>query len=714
MATRKEHITFCHICGNHCALTAVVENGKLVEVKAGAGYPANMCSIQKGADHLIGTVNSPDRLTKPLRRVGEKGSGKWEEISWDEALDTIAEKLIDVKEKFGPEYVIMVLGEPKGMEFPFAQRFATAFGTPNTITPGNYCGVQSTEALRYTFGSRYIRARMEGNPGLVTIWGSNIAHTGGTFSQIGRNDLNRLIVGGDTKLVVIDPKNIELWPEKGMHAADADYWLRPRPSSDGILAMGFIKVIIDEKLYDPDYIEKWTVGFEELRQEVATFTLEEVEKLTWVPKKDIQEVARLMATVKPALIGNGNSLEGNIEAFQMARALAVLRGLIGSVNTPYGGLVDQIPPNYYPPGAFMMSDLKEKLKEYPRTPERTIGGSDFSIAAKFGYVPTQALVDALLTEKPYLPKVGLTFVNNPLLTYADSIATEEAFKKFELLVVSELFHTATTRIADIVLPAAVLSEYDGIAYWPAWFGNLRANVKVVDPPGEAWPDHKMVNELAKRVGLGQYFWEDEIMAMDYMLEPLGMTWEYFRDNVRYLHGESLYDPEKVIGYNTRSGKVQLYCEELAKSKVDPLPRFKDLVKPLMGPCEITESYPFIMTNYKSEVFMLSGYRGVKELRIKSPTPTVYMNPDAAKEQGFKDGDWIYIETFKGRIRQKLALQPGMHPKVVNVEFGWGDYGYEDANNNLLTEYSRPWDTATGCLTLRGLACKVYLAPDEGE
>lgn len=714
MASREEHITFCHICGNHCALTAVVEDGRLLEVKGGAGYPVNMCSVQKGADHLIGTVNSPDRLKKPLRRKGAKGEGKWEEISWDEALDTIAEKLLEVKEKYGPEGVVMVLGEPKGMEFAFAQRFATAFGTPNTITPGNYCGVQNTEGMRYTFGSRYIMARMDGNPKVIVIWGSNIAHTGGTFSSIGRYDFNQALVSGNTRLVVIDPKNIEIWPEKGMHASDADYWIRPRPSSDGILAMGMIKVIIDEKLYDQEYIDNWTVGFDEVCKEVATFNLDEVEELTWVPKGTIREVAKLIATNKPGIIGTGNSLEGNIQAFQMSRAFCILRGITGNVNTPDGGLAAMAPPNYYPPGAFMLSDLKEKLREYPRSPERTIGGPDFGLTSRFGYVPTQALVDALLTENPYLPKVGLTFVNNPLLTYPDSKATEAAFRKFELLVVSELFHTATTRIADIVLPAAILSEHDSIAYWPAWFANIRANFKVVDPPGEAWPDYKMINELAKRVGLGQYFWENEEMALDYMLKPLGLTWKQFRDDVKYLHGKSVYDPEKVAGYGTPSGKVELYCESLKKANVDPLPRFKDLKEPLMGRYELSEEYPLTMTNYKSEVFMLSGYRSVKELRRKSLPPTTYMNPDTAKELGLKNGDWLYIETYKGRIRQKLSVQPGMHPKVVNVEFGWGDYGYEDANNNLITDYSRPWDYPTGCVTLRGYACKVYKAPEEEE
>ena len=710
MASTKEYVTFCHICPNHCALKAVVKDNKILDVKAagGSGFPVTMCSVQKGADHLIGTVESKDRLTKPLKRMGERGENKWAEISWDEALDTIAEKLIQVRDQFGPEGLVMILGEPKGMEFAFGQRFATAFGTPNVITPGNYCGVQNTESLRYTFGSRYIMARME-NPKVIIVWGANLAHTGGTFSNIGRYEFNRALVSGETKVIVIDPKNIELWPEKGMHAADADYWIRPRPNSDGVLAMGFVKVLVEEGLYDTEYIKEWTIGFDEVKKEVSRFSLDEVADLTWVPKETIIEVARVYGRNKPGIIGSGNALEGSVQAFQTLRAICLMRGITGNVNTPDGGHVDLVPPNYYPPGKFMMGDMKEKLKEFPRSPERTIGGAYFRLSSRFGYVPTQGLIHALLEEDPYLPKIGIAFVTNPLLTYPDSVATEKAFRKFEMLVVSELFHTATTRIADIVLPAAFMHEHDTVAYWPAWFANVRANRKLVDPPGQAKSDMWMINELAKRVGIGEYFWANVEESLDYMVKPLGLTWEKFRDEVTYLHGETKYDPDKVCGYTTSSGKVELVVPSLEKAGVDPLPRFEKLKEPLQGKFDFTDQYPLMMTNYKSEIFMLSGYRNVGRLAKKSLPPTVYMHPLTAANYGLEEGDWIWIETFMGKIKQQLALQPGMSEKVVNVEFGWGDWGYEDANMNILTDYRELWDYATGSAALRGYACKVYKA-----
>lgn len=712
MSPREEKITSCHICPNHCYFKVIIENGKILEVRGAEHLPVHMCSIKKGPDHLIGTIESPDRLKKPLKRVGEKGSGKWREITWDEVLDEIADKLIEIRDKYGPERLVMVLGEPKGLEFFMGQRFASAFGSPNVVTPGNYCGVQSTESMSFTFGSRYIQAHMAIEPKSMVIWGANPAHTGGTFNMIGRYEMNRGIVNG-MKMIIVDPKDIEIWPEKGMHASDCDLWLRPRPNSDGLLAMGIVKVIIEEGLYDKKFIKKWTVGFPEIKKEVASFTLDEVEALTWVSKKQIINAARIIATTPPCVIGTGNALEGSLAAFQTLRAICLIRGITGNVNTPTAGFCEIECVNYRRPGSFMISEMKDTLSLYPRSRERTIGGLEAAMSVRFGYVPTQALVRALLEEDPYLPKVGICYVNNPLLSYPDSKATEEAFRRFELLVVSELFHTATTRIADIVLPAAFMHEHDTIAFWPAWHGALRANVKLVEPPGEAWSDTKFINELAKRVGLSKYFWDNEEQAMDYMLEPLGIPWRKFRDEIYHIDGKWKYDPEKVSGYSTPSGKIELVCNALKKFHVDPVPRFKALKKPLEGRLDIVEEYPLIMTNYKSEVMMLTGYRNITRLTEKSLPPTTYLHPETAKAYGIREGDWIWIETYRGRMKQQAKFQEGIEPRVVNVEFGWGDWIYPDSNQNLITDYRKPWDKDTGSVTIRGYACKIYKVKKSG-
>ena len=189
-----------------------------------SGLPTEWCPSAKGQS-VIEIYYHPERLKYPQKRIGARGEGKWERISWDEALDTIARKLRDVKEKYGPEYVALALGEPKGMEFHFAQRFATMFGTPNVVSPGHICGQPLEMGGRYTFGSRPIFDDVC-KPRLMVVWGSDSINTNNAMN---RDSFRAALLNG-AKLVVIDPKRIDI-------AKRADLWIRPRPSSDGALAI---------------------------------------------------------------------------------------------------------------------------------------------------------------------------------------------------------------------------------------------------------------------------------------------------------------------------------------------------------------------------------------------------------------------------------------------------------------------------------------------
>jgi len=701
---------FCVFCVSHCSAFAKVEEGVVVELKEDdvTGFMANYCPKHKGGlmtSGRGGILNNRERLRYPLKREGERGEGKWKRISWDEALDTIAKKLLEAKEKYGPESVGIVLNEPKGLEFAFAQRFATAFGTPNVFSPGTYCGIATVQASYYTFGSPYILARRPIGyyyPKVLIIWGSNPVHTGGTFNAMFRKDIHFAIDRG-CMVVVVDQRNIDVDPDTGKRASDVEYWLKPRPASDGVLAMGMIKVIIEEELYDKDYIEKWTVGFDKLQEHVKTFTLDEVEKLTWIPKEQIKEVARLYAVNKPGVIGWGNGLEQSITSFQTCRAIAILRGITGNVNTPNGGEVDHEPAPFTRPGRFMFSGkLKERLKEYPRSPERTIG-SEFKIAMRSAYVPTQLLVKSVLEGKPYPIRVALLILTNPLVSYPDSNAVREALMKLDFIAVADIFHTPTTAYADILLPAATFLEHEDLGYWPYWYGNIRVYPKLVDPPGEAWPDSKIINELAKRVGLGEYFFNHEDEALDFMLQPLNLTYKEFKEKVGAIYPKSLYNPYEVIGYRTPSGKVEIYSKQLEELGIAPMPTFDELAKSVSAPFEPGEEYPLLLTNGKSEVFILTGFRNLRKLRSVERDPIVLLNPQTAEKYGLNDGEWIYIETRKGRIKQRLMVDPTVDPRVVIAAFGW----WGESNLNILTDSNPPYDPATGAPQLKGIPCKVY-------
>lgn len=529
--------------------------------------------------------------------------------------------------------------------------------------------------------------------GLMLLWGADPLYLmGGEWKETIRS----AILGG-AKLVVINPKKIDT-------AKRADLWISPRPQSDGVLAMGIIKVMIEEKLYDAAFVEKWTVGFEALREQVKAFSLADVERLTWVPRAQIRQAAALFAANKPLCYFEGNALERSIHAFQGMRAVYILEALLGDMNVP-GGNVLGSPAPYTRMGRFFL------LKGSARKMEKGLC-SPFRVGMQAAYVPPQSFVRAILDDKPYPIKAALCILSNPMVSYPDTEATYQAFRKLDFFVVSELFPTPSTAVADIVLPAAWQAEHDTVGYWPGWYGEIRAYPKIVDPPGEARPDPEWINELAKRLGLGEYFWNDWKDCFDYVLKPSGLSWEDLKAR-RCLRMEKQYKkPEEGI-FHTPSGKVEIYSKHLKELGYSPIPDFKELSQFCF---ESSEEYPLLMFNGKEAAYMLTGYKHVQYARKLKPQPTVDLNPETAKKFGLKEGDWIYLETKKGKVKQILNLDPDLNPKLVYPSWGWWFpeeaedlFQFRKANINVLTHSEPPYDPETGSVELGAIPCKVYKA-----
>ncbi len=496
-------------------------------------------------------------------------------------------------------------------------------------------------------------------------------------------------------IIVIDPLRTNT-------AKKAEMWVRVRPGADGALAMGLLKVIIEEELYDREYVTNWTVGFDAIREEVKNFSLDEVERLTWVPKVQVQELARRYATTKPAILEDGNSMEGLKNAFDIFRVFCILRAITGNLNIP-GGEVWLKAPIRVRPGHMML------LSKIGRDYDNAVG-NEFRLAMRTAYVPWQAITKAGKEGIPYPIKAAITCLTNPLLSYPDSNATYEAFMNMDFIVALELFHTPTTAIADIVLPAAWTWEDDTIGYWSGWYEEYRAYPQVVPPPGEAWTDSKIFNELGKRVGLAEYFWKDDKEALDEYLAGSGLTFKDLLEKRKLMPTKDYKTPaEEPLA--TPSGKVEIFSRTLGTQGHDPVPRWEKLSR---LPGELSEAYPLALTNAKSNTYMLTGFKMLPKLREREPYPLVKLNPQTAWEIGAEEGDWIYIETPKGRITQKLAIDPDLDPRVVIAAFGWWypedapDYGWRKSNVNILTGYEDPGQPI-GSPDLKGIPCRVYKA-----
>ncbi len=674
-----------------CGLLVHVEEGRIKRIEGDPECPLNRGTVCAKGLAQIDRLNHPERLTHPMKRAGERGEGKWARISWDEALETIAKKIDETIQQVGPEAISFAQGTPKGLELFLLIRLANLLHIPNISTPGNICHMPRETAATITCGFFPI-PDFDHPPACVMVWGSNLFQT--NEEGIIGSQLKRALDQG-AKLIVIDPRKTTV-------AARADLWIQPRPGTDLFLALGMIRAIIEEGLYDKTFVEGWTIGFSELKNHLQHYPLEKISDITWVPKAQILEAARLYAQTRPASLQWGNAIEHTINSFQCARALLILMAITGNLDLP-GGNVNRVGPPIMRPGELV------QIKRFPEKKEKILS-PEYRLSTMMGFVPSPIIIKAILTGKPNPIRMMYLHGGNPLLSYANSKETFEALKKLDFLAVSEIFLTPTAQMADIVLPAATNFEFDDIGHFGLPHGFILARPKIVEPPEECWPDSKILNELGKRVGLEQYFWNDLGECLDDILKPAGMTYDDFR-NIGMLKGQWEYRSYEQKGFSTPSKKVELYSDQLKQWGYAPLPSPVD--SPQLPETYLKE-YPLILTSAKDPFFFHSAYRNISSLRRLSPEPVLLIHPDTASESGINEGDWVAVKTERGLIRQKAKLDAEIHPRVIIVGYGWWFperkdlelNGWKESNLNILTDNNPPYEPAIGSTPLRAIPCRI--------
>ncbi len=674
-----------------CGILAHVEDGRIKKIEGDPDCPLNQGTICAKGLAQIEKLNHPDRLTYPMKRTGQRGEGKWDRISWDEALETITKKIGETIEREGPEAISFAQGTPKGLELFLLIRLANLLRIPNISTPGNICHMPRETASTLTCGFFPV-PDYDHPPSCVLVWGSNLFQT--NEEGVLGSQLKRALDQG-AKLIVIDPRKTAV-------ASRADLWIQPRPGTDLMLALGMLRVIIDEELFDKGFVENWTKGFPQLREHLRRYPLDKVSEITWVSKDCIIEAARLYSRTKPASLQWGNAIEHNINSFQCARALLILMGITGNLDLP-GGNVNRVGPAMMRPGELV------QIKKFPEKKEKILS-PEFRLATMMGFVPSQLIVKAILTGKPHPIRMVYIQGGNPLLSYANSKETLEALKKLDYLAVSEIFLTPTAQMADIVLPAATNFEFDDIGHFGLPHGFILPRPKIVEPVGESWPDSKILNELGKKLGLGQYFWNDLGECLDEILKPAGMTYDDFKTN-GILKGKWEYRSYEKKGFSTPSGKIEIYSEQLKQWGYEPLPCHLDLPG---SSGEFLIEYPLIFTSAKDPFFFHSAYRNIPSLRKLSPDPVLLIHPKTASQSGIEEGDWVAVETERGSIRQKAKLDNEVDPRVIILSFGWWFperkdlelSGWKESNLNVLTDNNPPYEPAIGSTPLRAIPCRI--------
>ncbi len=692
-AVVKSH---CRMCHGGCGVLVYTKNGKVAKIAGDPDCPINhgtLCSKGLASTQL---VYHPDRLTNPVRRIGPKGSGKWERISWDEALDTIAGRILDYKDRFGAESIVMGYGTGRENE-AVIYRFANLLGTPNVLTAGHFCYGPRIATGIITCGTNPI-VDYENNPKCIMVWGNNLVisnpdcYKGESFS---------VSLDAGAKLIAVDPRLTRI-------AARADVWLQLRPGTDTALALGMLNVIVNEELYDKEFVTNHVYGWEPFVKRVNEYPVEKVAEITWVPQHKIRQAARLFATTQPAAIQWGVAIEQQVTCADNNRSLMALMGITGNIDVP-GGQVLFSTAKIRNVGQFgahrMLPDEQAKKR---------LGGDRFRLAGNFAIINPKCVWDAILEEKPYPVKMLFFISSNPVLTRANAKEVYRALEKVDFMAVADFFLTPTAELADIVLPAATWLEMDYIGDFWKRHGYLLPRRKVVQI-GECRSDHEMINDLGHRVGQSEHWWDDFEGALDYILEPSGIKWQDFT-KMDYIRGQVKYRKYQERGFSTPTKKFELYSTLLENWGYDPLPKFREPPESPVSMPEGHKQFPYILiTGARSPGFFHTENRQVPWLRELHKDPLVEIHPATAEKEGIKEGEWVIVESARGKVRQRARLFAGIDPRVVSAQHAWwlpekkdATHGWDESNINILTDNAYDTcDPAMGATNVRTLLCKIY-------
>jgi len=662
--------TFCGMCGPSagCGIYAYVKNGRFVRIEGMKESPLNRGKNCAKAHAAPQWVYSSERLRYPMKRKGKKGEGEFERISWDEALDLIADKLKEQKKRFGPES-LAILSPARRSYSDYLYRFLMAHGSPNYGHSG-ICAMQNAFSFAYTLGVSWPPMPDYKNADVILIWGKQPVYSGASK-------------GGTKSLVDAKARGariIAIKPTMEPDVALSDTWVPVRPGTDAALSLAMLHVVINENLYDETFVSQHCYGFGELKDHIQKYTPDWAETITGLSADLIRDVARIYATTKQAAIDPGNGLEHAPAASDAVRAIAILIAITGHLDKPGGNIVPVGSTMPMPKGVHLRDrytqEWVDKLvgPEFPKPFQPFIEGTSSAYYRIF---------DSVLTEKPYPIRTIIAPGTQPAVSTRGPKRIVEALKKLDFFVVIDVMRTAEMDYADIVVPVATPYETDHpFEFTRNW---IMARNKVIEPIGEYKSIYEFWLDLGVKMGYGKDFWNGSMEAcMNDQLEPLGMTIDELRAHptgIVYPMKPMKYEKYKTF-FSTRSsrlsgapylpqGKVAIYNTTFEKHGFNPLPEWREPPESMTATPKLLKKYPLIFSDFHtSKVYNASWLRNVPYLRQVLPFPTLQIHPDTALERGIEDGDWVIVESPHGSIKLKAEIIPGIRTDTVMALHGW--------------------------------------------
>ena len=728
METKK---VVCIQCHNACRLAATIDSGRLVAVEPDEDFPGTKSShsITKGCPrrrNVIEYFYHPGRLDYPRKRVGNRGENHWQDITWDEAFAEIGARMRKIIEQHGPEAIATTSGTGRTHD-EIRQRFFNLLGSPNHTGAGQICYGPFCVMSTTLFGWRVFPV-VRPNTKCILIWGGG----GPRYWDIFWKAAKQARKESGAKIVVVDPRGAD-------SVNHADLWLQIRPGTDCALALGMIHHIIAEELYDRDFVENWCSGFNELKQRVRQYPVEKAAEITWIPADKIRQAAEWYAKLTPGATTHGMGIEHLGNSIETLHAHFILSAITGNLDVKGGDI-------FTTPYSKMIHE--QAIAAHDRLSgkqiNKTLGIDRFRLMSRKGYDLIQSdvrrvfgdnaynrtsyeafahgptIYRAILTGQPYPVRGMITLSSNPMVTVPNTKLVYQALKSLDLYVVVDFFMTPSAQLADYVLPATTYLERPWLWSYSGVVGSERAMPKTVAGNYDRRDDYDIWRGLGLQLGQqSDWPWESLESLYDYRLAPSGLTFQEFMDQGGFLTERKEYQRYLKEGFATPSGKIELRSQVLEQLGYDPLPQFREPAESPYSRKDLVDEYPLILTTGgRHQPFYHSEHRQVESMRRMHPDPIVQIHPQTAEDLGIKNDDGVWIETPRGRIRQKCRLFEGIDPRVVHAQHGWwfpeedgaepSLHGVWRSNCNVLTDDEPDnCNPISGGWPLRGLLCKIY-------
>lgn len=708
---QEKRPTNCHYCGYCCAFIATVEDGRVIDLEPDPTrypYDARILAGCRRWRMNLDALDGADRINYPLKRVGDRGSNQWERVSWEDALTEIADRLSALREQHGAGTLASMIGGPHASFWPL-HRFMTLFGSPNNVGIGQICWNPRIWMDVLTFGWT-VEIDISSDTECLFVWGTNPAESDNSMFW----QTIRTMGKSDVPLVVIDPRRTRT-------ATVADLWIAPKPGTDCTLALGFIKVIIDEGLVDREFVDQWCHGFDELAAHVEKYTPAYVAQVCDVPEADIIQAARWFGKAKAAALISGRGIDQvGASVAPTHRAICCLRAVTGNVDKPGSCVIaegsDFVPEVDLELTLNYMDELSKLCLNTPYTPLQCYEGYEHvaKLTERLGRkLPARYLTSAhpdlvlraMETGEPYPIRALIVNATNPLLTYADTHRVFKAFMGLDLIVVLDYYMTPTASIADFVLPSAgaierpLFQAHGGVA-------NIAyGGPKAVEPYYERKCDYDILRALGLKLGQAE-FWPEETFedAIAATLAPCGMDWETYcllglchQPYGYYKH--LLPDAEgKPQGFATTTGKIELASETLTALGGPRLPEqcdpFRLCSDDFIARAEAEGGVHMpLLTGPRKQPYNASMYFNNEAFRLKHPYPVVEMSEQTAADLGMNAGDCVIISTDRGEARFILEIVD-IRYGLLSADYGWWHPEWTPG----APSFGGMWESNINCLT----------------